>query len=107
MCDPGQPGLNLADCYTRGVTSQDTVQSLFDSPAALVNLIVEALFVFSGIILLGMIIYAGFLYIQDTSKGKDQAKDILTKALAGFVLMFSAYWIVQIVSAITGIDSIL
>jgi hypothetical protein len=107
QCDPSQENINLADCYTTGIGRTTTVQELYNSPAQLINLGVNTVFAISGLILLVLLMYAGYLYIYDTAKGKDQAREMLTTALKGFILMFSAYWIVQIVLTITGIDSIL
>lgn len=104
-CEPGAAGLNLGDCYTTGIDQTTTVRSLFETPADLVNLLVANLFALSGLILLFFFIYAGFQYISDTSKGKDTAREILSTALKGLVLMFCAYWIAQLAVFMTGVDS--
>jgi hypothetical protein len=106
-CNVQSDSLNLADCYTAGIGSGQTVQGLYSTPTQLINLGVNTIFALSGLIILVLFMYAGYLYIFDTAKGKDQARELLTTALKGFILMFSAYWIVQIVLAITGVDSIL
>ena len=49
-----------------------------------------------------LIIYAGFQFIKNTEKGKEEAKQIMTIAMTGLIVMFSAYWIVQIVQIVTG-----
>jgi RsiW-degrading membrane proteinase PrsW (M82 family) len=107
QCDLSQQNLNLADCYTAGIGSGRTVQEMFSNPTQLINLGVNTIFAVSGLILLVLLMYAGYLYIYDTAKGKEQAKEILTTALKGFVLMFSAYWIVQIIIALTGVNSLI
>jgi diacylglycerol kinase len=48
-----------------------------------------------------MIIGAGISFLQNTDKGKDDAKNLASGAVIGFLVMFSAYWIVQIVQYIT------
>lgn len=98
-CDPSQSGLNLTDCLR--LQGNQTVGSVYDSPAFLVNLIVRNLFIIAGVILFVMIIYAGFQYITNP-KGPDEAKSILTAAAIGLILMFAAYWVLQIVKIITG-----
>lgn len=107
QCDLSNTNLNLADCYSAGIGSDKTVQGLFNSPTQLINLGVNTIFALSGLIILVLFMYAGYLYIYDTTKGKDQAREMLTTALKGFLLMFSAYWIVQIILSITGVTSIL
>lgn len=104
-CNPGQEQLNLNDCYRLG--ENQTVGDVYSSPAFLVNLIVRNLFVIGGIILLVMIVYAGFLFISKGTKGQEEAKNIVTSALAGFLLMFAAFWILQLIRIITGADILL
>jgi len=104
-CDTSTGGLDLANCYTVGIGKTTTVQSLFATPADLINLIIMNLVGLSGLFLLFLFIFAGFQYISDTSKGKDRAREILTNALYGAILIFCAYWIVQIALFVTGIDA--
>jgi hypothetical protein len=37
------------------------------------------------------------------SEGKGKGKDAITNALVGFIIIFSAYWIIQAIEIITGI----
>jgi len=79
-----------------------TVESRYDTPSKIVNLIVSNLFVVAGIVIFFLIIGAGFSFLQNSSKGKEEAKNLATGAIIGFIVMFAAYWIVQIIEAITG-----
>ena len=88
-----------------GIGETTTVQSLFKTPADLINLIIQNLVALSGLFLLFLFIFAGFQYISDTTKGKDRAREILTNAMYGVIVMFCAYWIVQIALFVTGIDT--
>ena len=81
-----------------------TVEQAYDTPGKIVNLIVSNLFVIAGILIFFLIIGAGFSFLKDSSKGKDEAKNLATGAVIGFIVMFAAYWIVQIIEAITGAD---
>jgi hypothetical protein len=99
-CDPGASGLDLSKCYKLNETK--TVADVYKDPAFLVNLIVRNIFLLAGIILFFMIMYAGFLFITGSVKGKDQASKIMESAILGFVIMFAAFWIVQIVKIVTG-----
>lgn len=83
------------------------VSEVYDTPAFLVNLIVRNLFVLAGIILLAIGLYAGFQYITGGRKGMDNAKQMLTAATVGFLLMFSAYWIIQVIKIVTGAEILL
>lgn len=99
-CKPGTASLDLGDCLT--LSDGKTVKSVYAAPADLVNVIVRNIFIVAGLILFGLIIYSGFLFISGGEKGITQAKEILTTALIGFLVMFMAYWIVRIISIVTG-----
>ena len=92
--------------YTLGIGGAP-VKDVYENPADLVNLLVSNLMVIGGVILFFMIILAGFKFIQDTAKGKEEAAKILKSAFIGFIIMFSAFWIVQIVKVITGANIVL
>lgn len=75
------------------------------------GLISEALkyvFPLAGLILFGMLIFGGFELL--TSSGNPEAikkgQDKITSAVIGFVIIFVAYWLVQILQAILGLEKI-
>ncbi len=100
-CQPGTGGVNLGDCLK--LNNEQTVSSVYDTPAFLVNLIVKNMFALAGIILFVMLFIAGFKFVTKGKEGLEDAKKIITASVIGFIVMFSAYWIVQIVSLLTGI----
>lgn len=100
--DFGSDGLDLGSTLTLG--DSRPVRDVLSKPADLVNLIVPNLFVFGGIILMIMIIMAGYKFIANGEKGLQEAQEIAGNALLGFIIMFAAYWIVQIIKIITGAD---
>ena len=102
QCDSSKGGIVLGECLQ--LSCGVPVADVYDSPAFLVNLIVRNVFVIGGIVIYILIFYAGFKFIQDTSKGKEEAQKIITAALIGAITMFSAYWILQIVQVLTGVD---
>jgi len=69
-----------------------------------VNLVVRNIFIVAGLILFMLIIYSGFIFISGGEKEVTKAKDILTTAIIGLLIMFAAYWIVQIIKIVTGAD---
>jgi hypothetical protein len=99
-CDPTKANINLADCYALNDTQ--TVASVYNNPTVLINLLVRNLFVLAGILFFFLLIYGGFLFITGDVKGKDKALEIFKTAGIGFAVMFSAYWILQIVQVVTG-----
>lgn len=80
------------------------VKDVFNSTDDIINLIVKVVFVGAGIVLFFMIVMAGFSLIGGDSKDKDKAKTTMTSAAIGFIVMFAAYWIMQIIQLLTGIN---
>lgn len=70
--------------------------------------VVSAALVLAGLVALILIIYAGIMYI--TSRGDqtriDTAKKTLTYAIIGIILIFFSFFIVGIISNVTGVDQI-
>ena len=86
---------------------EDGVATLSCIPIIIKNVINAAL-VFAGIVALFLIIFAGARYI--TSKGGPQkvegAKKTLTWAIVGLIFIFLSFFIVSLISNITGVDQI-
>ncbi len=80
------------------------VKDVFNSTDDIVNLLVGVLFIGAGFVLFIMMIGAGFAMISGGGSDKEKAKTTLTSALIGFVIMFAAYWIMQIIQLLTGVD---
>lgn len=66
------------------------------------------IFAFAGLGLLLMILASGFTLLTSAGDMKklEAGKQRLTQAIIGFLLIFSAFWIVQIVGKILGIQDI-
>lgn len=106
-CSPGDGGINLFDCLL--LNSQgETVKDTFDTPATLVNIIVQNVFVVAGVLIFIFIIFAGFKFaMSGKSEGKEGAKEIIEAVAIGFLVMFSAYWIIQIIEIVFGLENII
>ena len=101
-CGAGNGGINLGNCLK--LSDSTNVSDVYNTPAFIVNLLISNLFIIAGIILFLMIIVAGFKFISGGKKGAEDAKNIVQTALIGFIVMFAAYWIIQIVALLTGIN---
>lgn len=99
---PGEGGVDLGK-FLR-LSNDQAVGDIYTEPAFLVNLIVQNVFIIGAIILFILIFYAGFKFVAQGKEGIQDAKKIMTTAIVGFLIMFCAYWIVQIVGVLTGID---
>ncbi len=98
-------GVDLGDCLK--LSDSTPVKDVYTNPAFLVNLIVRNAFIGAGIFLFIIIILAGYKFLTQDKKGVEEAKTMITTAIVGFVIMFSAYWIVQVVGIVTGADILL
>ena len=73
-----------------------------------INNVINAALVFSGVIALVLIIYSGIKYI--TSRGDqtaiESAKKTLTYAIIGLIVIFLSFFIVNLISTLTGVTQI-
>jgi len=78
----------------------------FTSIASIVNAFVSPILMLAGIVLFGLVVVGGFKYMTsgDDPKAKDGAKGTITSALIGFIIVFGAYWIIEIISTVIGLD---
>ncbi len=72
----------------------------------LVNTLVPAAIVIAGVLLMFFIVFGGISMIAGAGSGDAQAgakgKQAATYALIGFVVIFAAFWVIQLIQAITG-----
>lgn len=102
QCDPGKGNVNLGDCLV--LRDDRTIAEVYSKPAFLINLLAQNIFAIAGVVLFFMLLLAGFKFVAGGKKGAEDAKSILTTAIIGFIIMFTAYWIVVLVEIITGIN---
>src|SRR3990167_236001 len=74
----------------------------------IISSLVPYLFVIAGLLLLLYLIFGGFglLTSRGDPKAVASAKERITFAVVGFVIVFASYWIVQIVGQILGIQAV-
>lgn len=70
--------------------------------------LVSIVFIFAGLALLLYFLLGGFQLMTSSGDPKkaESAKQTLTNALVGFVIVFIAYWLVQALGSILGIEAI-
>ncbi len=103
QCNIGDKDLDLFQCIV--LKDGSLLKNVYTDPSVIINIIVRNLFTIVGFILFLYIIIAGYKLIgSDNSNSKQEASSQLTSAAIGFGIMFIAYWIVQIVKAVTGAD---
>lgn len=88
--------------------SGSTIGSNFATPNALLSVILRNSLTVIGIILLILLIFGGISFIMGANnndpKKTAQAQAILTDALIGFAVVFLAFFIIQIIEVLTGLD---
>lgn len=78
----------------------------FPTLGSFVSHLLPMVLVVGGVIFFVMVIASGFAILSGAGSDDEQTKakwhQILTAGVIGLVLMFSAYWIVQIINFLTG-----
>lgn len=77
---------------------------LLSTPGGIITRVLAYAFPIAGLILFVMITYGGFQVIltSATKKSVEEGKKKITTSILGFMLLFSSYWIVQIIQTIFG-----
>ena len=100
----------IGECFFGG-PSNPLSQSNLNGVGSLVSLFLNISFVIAGLILLFYFILGGIGMIgsagQSDPKKAEEAKQMITSALIGFIVVFAAYWIVQLIGQLTGFTGIL
>ena len=75
------------------------------TPSGIINRALRYLFPLAGLILFVMLVWGGFeiLSTASTKKSIDAGKQRAQAAIIGFILLFTSYWIIQIIQAIFAI----
>lgn len=84
------------------------VTKKLEGVGTLTSIIISNVIVIAGIIVLFLFIAGGIGMIagsgKDNPEKTEKSKKMITSAVIGFILIFAAYWIVQIIGKITGIE---
>lgn len=78
----------------------------FQTPRGIIGYLLPFLFTFAGIILFVMIVWGGLEMLTGATDAKKQeaGKQRITAGILGFLIIFSSYWIAQIIQTIFGIS---
>lgn len=86
-------------------TNGKTVAQNIPSFGYLIGRFIYIAGIFAGIILIFMFIYSGFLYMSSAgatdAKKMARAQNSMVTSLVGFLIIFLAYFIIQIIQAVT------
>jgi len=78
----------------------------FDSLGKLVSTFLPRILLLGGIIFFLLSVYAGFSFMtsagSDDAQAKEKWRQILTYGVIGLIIMFGAFWVLQIINFILG-----
>ena len=99
--------LDSADIPFDSIISETTPDLAGQTVGALVYRLTTYLFPIVGLLIILYFLYGGYTYM--TSRGNPQqlaqAQGIIVNALIGFGIVFTSFWIVQIVGYVLGISA--
>jgi len=97
----------MINFIANAATLENPAGANFNSLASIVNAFVTPVLTIAGLVLFLLIVVSGFKFMTagDDPKAKGSAKAQLTSAVIGFVIIFSAYWVVEIIASILGIET--
>ena len=82
--------------------------SVYESLGGFISAILPNVYIIAGIIAFVLVLIAGLMFIINAGKGEsEQAKKwqgTLTASIAGLLIIFLSYWIMQIIKTVTGLD---
>lgn len=93
------------------ITLCNSVARCDAGPSIFISTLLPNAFVLAGIIFFGLIVAGGWSYIigaggEPSAQDKAKAKAAITYGIAGFLLVVSAYFILQVIETVTGIKFI-
>ena len=82
--------------------------SNLDTVGGIVSQLITYIFVIAGIGLLVVILSSGFTLLTSAgdAKAMEKGKKGLTNGIVGFIIIFVAYWLVQIAGIVFGVPEI-
>ncbi len=100
--------LSICKYYGGGPTGA-TQQRCDLSPSQLISVLLPNILILAGVIFFLLILGGGFMMIsgagkEENAQDKAKAQGAITYGVIGFLLVVSAYFILQIVGTVTGIN---
>jgi len=98
-------GVNIGEAFKIG-SEGIGIKTGYGSIGELLSALLPNVYIIAGLILFFLILLGGYGLLasgSDPEKLKQSSKAV-TAALAGFLIIFVSYWIIQIIELITGID---
>ena len=99
--------MQLAQIDFNALESETGLKPEFKDFGSIISSLLPFLFAGAGLLLLLYLLYGGLslMLSRGDPKAVQGAKDKITGAVVGFVIVFVAYWLVQIIGTILGIEA--
>jgi len=98
--------LFIEKAYAVDIGEKWPLKENFDNLGSLVSFIVPKILIIGSVVFFVMIVLAGLTMISKAgsadAQASEKAKNFLTYSILGLIIMFGAYWILQIINYITG-----
>ena len=98
--------INIGDKVSLG-EGAGNIGDKYTSISPLISSLLKNSLVIAGIIFLFLLVFGGIMFIASAgsgdSKKSGQAQSAITSALIGFAVIFGAYFIIQIITVLTGV----
>lgn len=97
--------VNIGEAFKLGGQSIEG-KSGYDSVGSLVSVFVSNVYIIASVVLLFLLIGGGFMMISNAGnpEKQQQGSKALTSAIVGFLIIFTSYWIIQIIEVLTGLE---
>lgn len=91
--------------YKLNPNTGTTVAQAFGKPADFINILLPNIYIAAGLVILFLLVFGGLSIIMSSgdSKGVDKGKQAITAAAIGFLIIFTSYWLIQIIELLTGV----
>ena len=99
--------VNIGQAFKLGGESIETKQG-YGNINSLVSVFLKNAYVIASVVLLFLLIGGGFTMISSAGnlEKQQQGSKALTSAIVGFLIIFTSYWIIQIIEVLTGLEII-
>lgn len=98
--------VNIGDKVSLGENAGSL--SKYTSVSPFISSLLKNSLVIAGIIFLCLLVFGGITFIASAGSGdtkkSSQAQSAITSAIIGFIIIFSAFFIIQIIQVLTGVQ---
>ena len=97
--------IDLRETLFSGAGNPHPAGQEFNSATDILSTLLPNLYLIAGIILFLYLVFGGFKLIVSNGdpKSTEEGKVALTNAIIGFLIIFTSFWIIQIIQVVTGI----